>query len=134
LADLKCHEDVTFEPDFKTYNYDDKHYYNHKITAWSTTMPKGYKDTQFSDKNDEYVFTIGTSDATKLKSNHRYKTYFRTAVGNTGSDTAKVAFQRGNRTPSVCHSTWCIFAEATHRTPKIGWDSIPVGERLYVNP
>lgn len=132
LANLKCHNDVTFEPDFVTYNYDGRHYFDKSITAWSTTMPSGYKDTQFADSNNEWVFTVGTSDAKKLAADTTYRTYFRTAYGNYSSDTAKLTLQRGNRTPTWCHSTWCIFAAATKRVPSEGWFSIPVISLTYM--
>lgn len=115
LTALKCYDDITFEPDFTTYNYDDKAYYANSIESWSTTMPNGYKDTKFMDGGDELTFTVGTSDARKLSADKEYKTYFRTKRGNSSSDKAKVFLQRGNRTPSVCHSTWCIFAKATNQ-------------------
>ena len=134
LANLKCHDDVTFEPDFVTNNYDGNHYYAKKITAWASNMPNKYKDTQFADGNKEYTFTVGTSDARKLKSGKTYTTYFRTAYGNTTVDSAKINLQRGNRSPSFCHSTWCIFAESTHRLPETKgvWHSIPVSRRVYL--
>lgn len=115
LTALKCYDDVTFEPDFTTYNYDDLHYFHNSIEAWSTTMPSGYKDTKFMDGGNELTFTVGTSDARKLQPDKEYKTYFRTKKGNSSTDKAKVFLQRGNRTPSVCHSTWCIFAKATNQ-------------------
>jgi hypothetical protein len=125
MANLHCYEDVTFEPDFKTYNYDDRHYFHKAIEAWSTTMPDGYKDTQFGDSGDEYVFTVGTSRAAKLDADHEYETYFRTQYGNAGSDDGAVYFQRGNRSPSWCDSTWCIFARDTNKYIKAWTLPIP---------
>ena len=131
LNNLKCFGNVTFEPDFVTYNYDDKHYYGSSIAAWLTTMPYGYKDTPFSDSSDERVYTIGSADATALASNTTYRVYFRTVNGNTVKDTAKINFQRGHRFPSWCYSTWCIFADDTERVPASGWFSIPVWNQTY---
>lgn len=115
MTNLHCYDDVTFEPDFKTYNYDDRHYYRKTIEAWSTSMPDGYKDTQFLDGDNEYIFTIGTSRAGKLDPDKEYRTYFRTENGNTSSDDGAIYLQRGNRTPSYCDSTWCIFAQETKK-------------------
>jgi hypothetical protein len=125
MGNLKCYDDVTFEPDFVTYNYDDRHYYDHDITAWSSNLPDDYKDTQFSDSDDEWVFTIGTAMASKLQKNTTYYAYFRTARGNASMDDAKIVLQRGNRTPSWCTSTWCIFGRASNRVPNEGWFDIP---------
>lgn len=115
MTNLHCYEDVTFEPDFKTYNYDDRHYFRKTIEAWSTSMPDGYKDTQFLDGDNEYIFTIGTSRAGKLDPDKEYRTYFRTEKGNTSSDDGAIYLQRGNRTPSYCDSTWCIFSRETKK-------------------
>lgn len=111
LNALKCYDDVTFEPDYATWSGDDLNYFTNKIAAWSTTMPNGYKDTKLLDGANERTYTIGTSDARKLKYNTQYKTYFRTKKGNSSTDSGKVNVQRGNRTPSVCHSTYCIFGK-----------------------
>ena len=100
---------TTFEPDLTTYNYDGKHYFSKKIKSWSTSMPKGYKDTAFADKDEERTYTIGTSHADKLKPNTWYTTYFRATNGNSSTDTGKVYSQRGRRKISLCDSTWCIF-------------------------
>lgn len=132
MNSLRCFEDVTFEPDYVTYNYDDKHYFTSDVTAWSTTMPRGYLDTAFGDSDDERVYTVGTWDAKQLVDNTIYKTYFRTAYGNSSTDTAKVNAQRGNRTPSICHSTWCIFARQTIRIPSSGWFAIPTSYTTFV--
>ncbi|HEY6932290.1 MAG TPA: hypothetical protein VI452_02740 [Marmoricola sp.] len=132
MGNLKCYDDVTFEPDFVTYNYDDKHYYDKGITAWASNMPDPYKDTQFSDSGDERVYTVGESHADRLVKDTWYRAYFRTEHGNTGSDTAKLNLQRGNRTPSICDSTWCIFAKATNRVPDSGWFDIPSDRGWYM--
>ena len=115
MTNLHCYDDVTFEPDFKTYNYDDKHYFKKTIESWSSNMPDDYKDTQFADGDDEYVFTVGTSRASKLDADKEYRTYFRTEKGNASSDDGAIYLQRGNRTPSSCDSTWCIFAKGTKK-------------------
>jgi hypothetical protein len=121
LKNLKCYSNATFEPDFTTYNYDDKHYYGKKITSWTTNMKRAYKDTQFGDSDDERVYTVGTSDVQKLKLNKEYRTYFRTKFGNSSTDKAKIFVQRGKRIPGFCHSTWCIFSQGTSQYIK-AWD------------
>lgn len=123
LTNLKCRNDgnVTFEPDFKTNNYDGKHYFTKTIQAWSSNMSNDYKDTQFDDGNDEWVFTIGTSRANKLDPDHEYRTYFRTNKGNTSADDGAIYPQYGHRTPSFCDSTWCIFGDATKKYIQ-AWD------------
>jgi hypothetical protein len=130
LKALKCYDDVTLEPDFVTYNYDNKHYYSNSIASWSTTMPCGYKDTKFADGEDEPTYTVGCYDATKLKSDYEYLTYFRTANGNYNSDTGKVFIQRGNRTPSTCTSTWCIFAKETNQYIKAWTLPVPGSKKV----
>jgi hypothetical protein len=126
LADLKaCQSNLTFEPDFVTYNYDGASYHDKNIVAWSTNLLSAYKDTQFMDGGNERVFTVGTSQADNLAHAYTYFTHFRTQDGNAGSDTAKINFQYGHRTPSTCNSTWCVFADATHRVPATGWFPIP---------
>lgn len=126
LANLKACDAVTFEPDFVTYNYDDKHYYSSDITSWSSTMPSAYQDTNAFDSDDERVYTVGTSDASKLVASTRYTTFFRSPAGNASADTMKVVAQKGYRFPSICYSTWCIFADASKRFPGGSvWKSIP---------
>ena len=115
MTNLHCYDDVTFEPDFKDNNYDGKHCFSKSIESWSSNMPNDYKDTQFLDGDGEYIFTVGTSRADKLKAGVEYRTYFRTKNGNTSSDTAAVNFQRGNRTPSHCTWTWCIFGRESNK-------------------
>lgn len=125
LANLKACDSATFEPDFVTYNYDDKHYYSSNISSWSSTMPSAYQDTNAFDSEDERVYTVGTSDASQLVASTRYTTFFRSPAGNASTDTMKVVAQKGYRFPSFCHSTWCIFADASKRFPGSGWKSIP---------
>ena len=75
-------------------------------------MP-GYRDTPFADSEDERVYTVGTSRVTHLDPSVAYFSYFRTKNGNASSDKAKVVAQRGQRIPSFCDSTWCIFAKSS---------------------
>lgn len=126
LANLKACGNVTFEPDFVTYNYEDAHYYaTSGISSWSSTMPNAYQDTSAFDGKDELVYTVGCSDATALAAGTRYTTFFRAPIGNAPWDTMKVVAQRGHRTPSFCHSTWCIFADSSKRFPSSGSVRIP---------
>lgn len=127
MADLQScdNNNITFEPDFVTYNYDGSAYHAKDIQAWSTNMPDGYKDTQFLDGDNERVYTVGTSRANKLVASTTYFTHFRTYNGNAAGDTAKINFQRGHRTPPTCDSTWCIFSDVGRRVPIDGWFPIP---------
>jgi len=133
LGNLKCYEDVTFEPDFVTNRYDGLSYYSKTILAWSSTMPSNYWDTNFGDADEERVYTVGTSRASQLVADNTYRAYFRATAGNSGSDTVKINLQRGNRTPSYCDSTWCIFPRDTKRVPNSGWFDISgsIGPRTF---
>jgi hypothetical protein len=133
LNNFKCYDDVTFEPDFVTNRYDGSSYYSKNILSWSSTMPNAYLDTMFGDGDNERVYTVGTSRVENLKADTTYRAYFRASFGNSGSDTAKINLQRGNRTPSYCDSTWCIFARETKRVPDSGWFEIAgnIGPRTF---
>ena len=100
---------ATFEPDFVTYNYDQKHFFDKTIVAWSSSLPGAYKDTQFLDSSTERVYTIGSSNANAIKSGVSYQTLFRTNLGNSSVDKGKVVAQLGTHIPG-CTSTWCISA------------------------
>lgn len=132
LANLKACNNVTFEPDFVTYNYEDAHYYAASgISSWSSTMPNAYQDTNAFDGKDELVYTVGYSDATALAAGTRYTTFFRAPIGNAPWDTMKVVAQRGHRTPPFCYSTWCIFADSSKRFPASGWVRIPATGTIF---
>ncbi len=133
LGNLECYEDVTYEPDFVTNNNDGLHYFTKTIVSWASNFPSEYKDTSFGDSDLERVYTVGTSRATQLNANTQYDTYFRTEFGNASTDGAKIISQRGNRTPSYCDSTWCIFARESSRVPDSGWPQIP-GENSFTYP
>lgn len=127
LANLKACPAVTLEPDFVTYNYDGKNYLA-KMRSWSTNMPSQYVyfDTSFLDSVDEPVYTVGLSDATKLKLNTNYYTYIRTTNGNANTDKAKIIVQRGKKTVPGCSSLWCIYSQSSQRYPSgTGWVTIP---------
>ena len=118
---------ATFEPDFVTYNYDGKHYFDTSIKSWSTTMPAGYKDSKDFDSTNELVYTIGTSDANAIKSGVTYQTVFITGKGNASSDKAKVVAQLGTHLPGCTNPKTCIFADASRKYFD-GWKmTIPKG-------
>lgn len=133
LNNLKSCPGVTFEPDFVTNNYDGKYYFSKTIKSWSSNLPSSYWDTSFADGGQERVYTVGTSDARRLVANREYTTYFRATNGNSKQDSMKVVAQRGVRIPSVCHSTWCIFARDSQRYPAANastpWLTIPTAGR-----
>lgn len=133
LNNLKSCPGVTFEPDFITNNYDGKYYFSKTIKSWSSNLPSSYWDTDFGDGGQERVYTVGTSDATKLVANREYTTYFRATNGNSKQDSMKVVAQRGVRIPTFCHSTWCIVARDSERYPAPNanplWLTIPTAGR-----
>lgn len=83
---------------------------------WSSNMPNSYYDTPFSDTID--TFTIGTSNASSLKSNTQYWTYMALKQGSVSSASVIIKGQLGHRSPSWCYSTWCIFADMTTKRTK----------------
>lgn len=76
---------------------------------WSSNLPRAYKDTQFGDSIDN--FTIGSSQASDIKTYTRYYTYIGLKPGSALSANVKIKGQKGHRWPSWCYSTWCIFAD-----------------------
>ena len=128
---------ITFEPDFKTNNYDGFHYFSNKLNAiyaWTSNMPCAYLDTRLSDKSTEQIYTIGCYDARQLNPNVKYFTYFQTAPGNTAADKAKAAAQPGHRVESLCRRlgyALCVFSYDVDPSfyPKQGqWTGIPTSE------
>jgi len=89
-------------------------------------MANAYLDTPFGDSDDEWVYTVGTSDATKLKQYTVYNSYIRATNGNSSTDTAKVIAQRGRKNIPLCSNPFCIFAQDSKRHPPTAWVSIPV--------
>ncbi len=130
LANLKCQRsNVTYEHDFKTNNYDNKHMFKKGGAAdWASNLPNAYRDTTFGDGDDELYYTIGTSDALKLKAGKLYRIRMWTDPGNSETDTAALYGQRGHRSPSICHSTWCIFSDGSSNKIVKAWKiSLPKG-------
>ncbi len=125
LERLQACENSSFEPDYVTYNYDDRHYFSSTITSWTSNLPNAYQDTTFLDGTDEPTYTIGTPNTLNLVPDKEYTTYFRAKNGNYSSDTSKANAQRGVRIPSFCYSPWCVFARDTERFPSSGWMAIP---------
>jgi len=74
-------------------------------------MANAYLDTPFGDSDDEWVYTVGTSDATN---------------GNSSTDTARVIAQRGRKNIPLCSNPFCIFAQDSKRYPPTAWVSMPV--------
>lgn len=126
MANLKCLSD-TYEAEFKTYNYDGRHYYSLSsgdVLGWDTNFPRGYLDTGAFDSSNEPQYTIGSADIDAATAYTTYTTYIQVRLGNVDVDAAKTQGQRGNRTPNWCYSTWCIFADDTNpQTP--GWWTLP---------
>lgn len=98
---------VTYEHETQVYNNNFADYGNY----WSTSMPNGYKDTQFFDNIDN--FTVGCNDATDLAEDELYYTYITLTGGSASTATVRIKGQKDYRTPSFCYWTWCIFANAT---------------------
>lgn len=131
LNNLTCNRyNVTWEADFKTNNYDDKHIWQKgSIYAWASNLPEAYKDTAALDGDNEYVFTVGTSDARKLTAGKTYTIKANLAVGNAERDTAALNGQRGYRDPQYCHQhAWCVEGDATEHIIKAWNINLPKGE------
>lgn len=112
VANLACYGNVTYEAEFRSNNYDGLRYFG-GTTAWGSNLPRDYLDTGFRDSSSEPSRTVGSADATRIAANKNYFTSIRTKLGNSSTDTAKLQGQRGHRSPSWCHITWCVFADAT---------------------
>lgn len=78
---------------------------------WSSNLPSAYYDTPFLDSIDN--FTIGSTQASSIRTNTRYYTYMRLRAGSSSTAPVRIKGQKGHRFPSWCHSTWCIFADET---------------------
>lgn len=122
---------VTFEPDFVTYNYDNRQYFGNSISSWSTTMPGGYKDSKLFDDNKELVYTVGSHEAQEILSGVTYQMVFITAAGNYSADTAKVVAQIGTHLPGCWLPQTCIFADAS-RIFFNGW-TLPVPKGTWTS-
>lgn len=128
---------ITFEPDFKTNNYDGLHFYSDgkdPFIAWSSNMPCAYRDTRALDGEGEQVYTIGCYDAHQLNPDVKYYTHFVAAPGNTKLDKGKAAAQPGYRVDPLCGGlgyAWCISGYPVDSSlyPKYGqWTTIPTAE------
>lgn len=79
---------------------------------WSSNLPRGYKDSEFADTIDN--FTIGSSQASDIRTYTRYYTYMGLRPGSVSTAYVIIKGQKGVRIPSWCHSPErCIFARAT---------------------
>jgi len=110
LANLKaCGGATTYEHEFWEYNYDRKHVLGAEV-SWTSGMPNSYLDTSFADSANELGYTIGTARASNLTAGTVYTITIVTKTGNISSGgKGKVQGQKGERVPSICTSTWCIF-------------------------
>lgn len=105
MRNTKCRMNA-IEPDFVLNNYDQQMrcgfkycyqypqtYLDHGIGSWATNMPYGYKDTQASDRSNEYVFTVGSQGVDLFHKKKHYVTYVRANRGNEDVDNGKLNFQ-----------------------------------------
>ncbi|MFH1171066.1 MAG: hypothetical protein V1778_00825 [bacterium] len=97
----------TYEHETQIYNRNYANYGGY----WATSMPYGYKDTQFGDTMDN--FTVGTYRADRLSAYTWYWTYMSLSRQSASSAVCKIRGQIGHRNPSWCYSTWCVWADAT---------------------
>lgn len=92
--------------------------YNSKFanagSSWSSNLPRAYKDTQFADSIDN--FTIGSAQASSIKKNYRYYTQMSLKPETARTATVRIKGQLGERRPSGCYSTWCVWPVATTGT------------------
>ncbi len=98
---------LTYEHETQVYNAKFADYDKY----WSSNLPSAYYDTPFLDKID--IFTIGTSNASLIKRNTKYWTSMSLKPGTVSTAGVLVKGQLGHRSPSSCHSTWCIFSDMT---------------------
>lgn len=82
-------------------------------STWDSNMPNAYLDTILGDNPP--IWTVGSSDTRGIYAGVWYQTWIRFAsgYGETPTDTAGVAYQRGHRDPSWCGDTLCIYADDT---------------------
>jgi hypothetical protein len=112
LANLKCTGSSTFEPDYVSYNYDNKSFFTNSVKSWSSNLPNAYLDTNAFDAAGEGVITIGSHNNSTFTSTANYYTSWRTNAGNATSDTAKVVWQRGYyQWGCVFGPAWCISSD-----------------------
>lgn len=98
----------TYEHETQVYDTD----YADYAWYWSSNMPNAYLDTHFLDGNIDN-FTIGSSDTSAFESRKEYMTYMSLKPGTSNTAFVIVKWQIWHRTPNWCHSTWCIYADAT---------------------
>lgn len=77
-------------------------------------MPNAYYDTPFMDDIDN--FTVGTYTGSSLSTYTQYYTYMSLKAGSASSSVVRIKGQLGQRIPSGCYSTWCVWAQATTGT------------------
>jgi hypothetical protein len=98
-------------------------------TTWDTNMPNGYLDTILLD--DPPIWTVGSSDTRGIGAGVWYQTWLRWGCcysGETSTDTAGVAYQRGHRDPSWCGDAYCIYSDDTvYVIPRFN-QSVPSGK------
>lgn len=114
---------LTYEHETQVYNVNFANYAGY----WSSNLPNAYYDTPFGDR-DVDVFTVGSSNASKIVANTKYYTSMSLKSGSASSATVRIKGQLGHRYPSGCYSTWCIFADMT--TPTLKSYTAPVSTQL----
>jgi len=79
----------TYEHETQVYNTQFADY----AGRWSSNLPEDYYDTPFLDEIDN--FTIGSAQASDLKSNTRYYTYMKLKKGNSSDCTGCCSYHEG---------------------------------------
>jgi len=108
----------TYEGDVVFYNYDDSAYCyewsgSTRGTFWDSNQPRAYLDTQASDGDDERPFCVGCPDASLFQKDTSYYYWITPDITQSSEGMAKIAPQRGHRSPSNVYSTWSVFSDQT---------------------
>lgn len=116
-----------YEHDFKTQNYDGRHYLTGAQTPSyrgcfpknayaSTSYPRGsyaYLESNLTSRGTcertQLTYTIGIANTAPILAGKRYYTFIRTPNGNVGSDKGRLFGELLNRVPEDCYSVYCVY-------------------------
>lgn len=110
-----CSVNSTYE--VETHTTDAAGHYLGEFYRWSSTLPESYQDTGAFDEDNEVdgratkQWTVGTFQLDEVRSDVEYRATIWTDPGSQGDgDLFMSNGQLGVKQPSICSSTWCVFA------------------------
>ena len=99
----------TYEQDVVFYNYDGNAYAT-TASAYQTTLPEGYLDTQLFDRDNEANISVGTTAADTLEPSKQYYVLLELDGQQSNSSMYKINCQEGYH---IFTSTYTVFGQST---------------------